>query len=304
VRYLDVEESGQRIDNYLARELKSVPKSRIYRMLRRGEVRVNGGRVRPTYRLAAGDRVRIPPVMAADRAVVVPPAALGARLEATILFEDEALIVIDKPAGVAVHGGSGLSGGVVEALRARRPDAFLELAHRLDRDTSGCLVLAKSRAALQVLHAALREGAMHKRYQLLVAGRWPRGRRSVQLRLERYVMANGERRVRVASAGKPARTDFAVRAELTGATWLEANLHTGRTHQIRVHAAASGCPVLGEAKYETESSQRLSAATGIQRLCLHAASIAFPWQGTRMRIDAPLPDAFETAWRRLTAAGD
>jgi 23S rRNA pseudouridine955/2504/2580 synthase len=308
VRHLRVSHDGQRIDNYLVRELRGVPKSRIYRMLRTGEVRVNGGRVKPTHRLVVGDRIRVPPLhglrdASADTTV---RGSEGARafigtavldyLERTILYEDAALIVIDKPAGLAVHGGSGISFGVIEALRRLRPEAELQLVHRLDRDTSGCLLLAKSRATLLALHRGLREGALRKRYDLLVYGRWPRRLTRVQLPLQKFVLGSGERRVRVHEAGKPSRTDFVVRATTERASWLEARLHTGRTHQIRVHAQASGHPVVGDRKYASAAQAAQSDALGIQRLCLHASELVLEHQGSRLRLEAPIPADFQAAW--------
>ena len=301
VTYIDVDDPGQRIDNYLNRVLKTVPKARIYRMLRRGEVRVNGGRVKPTYRVQAGDRVRVPPVRTGRR--LAPPARyqpLGTLLREGILFEDDGLLILDKPAGLAVHGGSGVSFGLIEALRAARSERFLELAHRLDRDTSGCLIVAKSRSALKQLHALQRTRQVRKTYDLLVAGRWPRGLNAVGLPLHRYVTASGERRVRVAGHGKPSRTTFSrVRIALS-ATWLQARLQTGRTHQIRVHAASSGHPVLGDDKYGTDASAAWSRMGGIGRLCLHATRLNFDWDGVHLRVDAPLPALFGEAWARLS----
>ena len=304
---IDAGEAGQRIDNFLLRRLKGVPKTRIYRMLRRGEVRVNGARTGPHRRLAAGDDVRIPPVRTARASAPAAPAgpagsgqALMARLDRRILFEDEGLLVIDKPSGLAVHGGSGVQLGLIEALRAGRSERFLELAHRLDRDTSGCLMIAKSRTALSELHRLLRAQQVRKSYQLLVSGRWPRRRTVVERPLHRFVTAAGERRVRVDAQGKPARTTFNVTRACAAASWLSARLHSGRTHQIRVHAAASGHPVLGEDKYETAASEQCSKAAGVNRLCLHAVRLSFEWDGASRRIEAPLPPLFAEAWGRLS----
>ena len=301
VTYMEVDDPGQRIDNWLNRVLKGVPKARIYRMLRRGEVRVNGGRVKPAYRLQAGDRVRVPPVRTGRRPV--PPAVrqpLGRLLGESVLFEDDGLLVLDKPAGLAVHGGSGVSHGLIEVLRATRAERFLELAHRLDRDTSGCLIVAKSRTALKALHLLHRTRQIRKTYDLLVAGRWPRKLDAVDLPLHRYVTMSGERRVRVAGHGKPSRTSFRPVSTAPIATWLQARLHTGRTHQIRVHAAASGHPVLGDDKYGTGASASASELAGPGRLCLHATRLSFDWGDARLRLDAPLPAAFTQAWDRLS----
>ncbi|MCY3795587.1 MAG: RluA family pseudouridine synthase [Gammaproteobacteria bacterium] len=298
---IDAGQAGQRIDNFLLRRLKGVPKTRIYRMLRRGEVRVNGARTGPHRRLAAGDDVRIPPVRTARAsAPATPGRALMAQLERRILFEDEGLLVIDKPSGLAVHGGSGVQLGLIEALRAGRSERFLELAHRLDRDTSGCLMIAKSRAALSELHRLLRAQRVRKSYQLLVCGRWPRHRTVVERPLHRFVTATGERRVRVDAQGKPARTTFNVLRACDAASWLSARLHSGRTHQIRVHTAASGHPVLGEDKYETVASEQCSNATGVNRLCLHAVRLSLEWDGTQQRFEAPVPPLFDEAWLRLS----
>ncbi|MCY3641257.1 MAG: RluA family pseudouridine synthase [Gammaproteobacteria bacterium] len=298
---IDAGQAGQRIDNFLLRRLKGVPKTRIYRMLRRGEVRVNGARTGPHRRLAAGDDVRIPPVRTARAsAPATPGRALMAQLDRRILFEDEGLLVIDKPSGLAVHGGSGVQLGLIEALRAGRSERFLELAHRLDRDTSGCLMIAKSRAALSELHRLLRAQRVRKSYQLLVCGRWPRHRTVVERPLHRFVTAAGERRVRVDAQGKPARTTFNVLRACDAASWLSARLHSGRTHQIRVHTAASGHPVLGEDKYETVASEQCSNATGVNRLCLHAVRLSLEWDGTQQRFEAPVPPLFDEAWLRLS----
>lgn len=304
VRYVTVgDDGGQRIDNYLLRELRGLPKSRIYRMLRKGEVRVNGSRVKPTHRLAPGDQVRLPPVRGLPGAGGAADAHIGQAvldtLAAAIVFEDDALLVLNKPAGMPVHGGSGLSFGVIEALRRLRPGVSLELAHRLDRDTSGCLLVAKSRSMLRVLHDALRAREVKKDYVLVVLGRWPRRVTTVQLPLLRYLTASGERRVRVAGDGKASRTDFTIRQAAAGATLLDARLHTGRTHQIRVHAAASGHPVAGDEKYSAPEQLERVRAAGVRRLCLHAASLALDLDGTRRRFEAPVPEELLAAWEAL-----
>ena len=303
---IEAEHEGQRIDNFLKTQLKGVPKSLIYRILRKGEVRVNKKRIKPEYKLCAGDEVRVPPVRVAEKNEL-PSANLGSiqRLESQILFEDEAMIVLNKPSGMAVHGGSGLSFGVIEGLRALRPEArFLELVHRLDRDTSGCLLLAKSRPALLALNTSLKQQQMDKRYLALVAGRWPARRDFVAARLDRYTLANGERRVRVDAEGKVARTRFAVREAFPKVSLLEAEPVTGRTHQIRVHAAHAGHPLLGDDKYGTRESQQLAARLGLSRLFLHAESLAFPepTSGREVRIRAPLPDDLESVLTRAREA--
>jgi len=298
---IDESMCGQRVDNFLALRLKGVPRSRVYRLLRRGEVRVNRGRVRPHYRLAAGDVVRVPPVWRVEtRSRAAPSRERRLAIERAILHEDDELIVLNKPAGWAVHGGSGVQLGLIEALRMGRSDRFLELAHRLDRDTSGCLMVAKSRTALAELHRLLRAQRVRKSYQLLVCGRWPRRRTVVERPLRRFVTAAGERRVRVDARGKPARTSFNLLRECDAASWLSARLHSGRTHQIRVHAAGCGHPVLGEDKYETAASEQCSKAANVNRLCLHAARLSLAWDGAQRRFEAPLPPLFDEAWARLS----
>ncbi len=274
-------DDGQRIDNFLVRFLKGVPRSRIYRMVRKGEVRVNGGRVAASYRLRLGDGVRLPPVRTAERPAAPSPGTRTLeRLERAILYEDERMIVLNKPTGVAVHGGSGLDYGVIEALRVLRPrQDGLELVHRLDRDTSGCLVLAKRRSALRTLHELFREGQVDKRYLALLAGRLELERTQVALALRKNTLRSGERLVRADAAGKPALTRFAVRRRYPRATLVEAKLETGRTHQIRVHAAAIGLPILGDDKYGDAEMNRAARQGGLKRLFLHAASLRFRWPG-------------------------
>ncbi|MEQ8861381.1 MAG: RluA family pseudouridine synthase [Pseudomonadales bacterium] len=308
MRYLTVrQDDRQRVDNFLLRELKGLPRSRIYQMLRKGEVRVNGGRVKPTHRLAVGDQVRIPPVhglpgAGADAPAFIGDAVLGT-LEEAVVFEDEDLLVINKPAGMPVHGGSGLAFGAIEALRRLRPGTDLELVHRLDRDTSGCLLVAKSRSRLLELHRALREREVKKDYSLIVLGLWPRRTTTVQLPLKRYLTASGERRVRVADDGKPSRTDFEIRERGAAATLLSARLHTGRTHQIRVHACATGHPVAGDVKYSSPRQQGAVAACGVHRLCLHAAELVVVIGGRKHRFSAPLPADLIAAWEALGSVG-
>ena len=289
-------EQGQRVDNFLLAQLKGLPRSRIYRMLRRGEVRVNGARAQPSRRLQRGDAVRIPPhrPAAAAGGAGFPPGAAPARLAASlrehVVYEDARLLVLDKPSGLAVHGGSGVSFGVVEALRLADPSVRFELAHRLDRDTSGCLLVAKQRAMLLQLHERFRTGKVRKRYQLLVCGCWPRRRRTVAEPLERFALATGERRVRASAHGEPARTDFAICRRAEDATWLAATPHTGRTHQIRVHAAVAGHPILGDDKYGHGD------APPAPRLMLHGATVECELDGVARRFEAPLPAAFAGWW--------
>jgi len=286
---VDSSSEGQRVDNFLMRVCKGVPRSHIYRVLRTGQVRVNSRRVDATYRLRPGDRVRIPPLrVAAPGRKPAPPTS---RLP-PVVHEDEALLVVDKPAGLAVHGGSGISFGVIEQLRAARPQlAFLELAHRLDRDTSGLLILAKKRSALTALHAALREGRVHKRYLVLVLGAWRGEERHVNLPLKKYVTRGGERRVSVHQDGRESRTVFRKERSLGDFTLLSADLLTGRTHQIRVQLTHLGHPVAGDDKYGDFERNRELAKRGLPRLFLHAAELEFdhPVSAKRMKLEAPLP---------------
>ncbi len=287
------EEAGQRIDNYLLRVCKGVPKSHIYRILRSGEVRVNKGRIDQLYRLEQGDLVRIPPIRVAEKAssAAVPGA------EFKIVHEDNHLLVIDKPAGVAVHGGSGVSYGVIEQLRAARPDAkFLELVHRLDRETSGLLLLAKKRSALTNLHDQMREGLTDKRYLTAVSGNWVNKRQHVKLPLHKYTTPDGERRVVVQAGGMESHTVFSLLRKWEEFALLEAELKTGRTHQIRVHLASSGFPILGDEKYgDFALNKQLQKATetrgALRRMFLHAHKITFthPDSGAKMTLQAPLP---------------
>jgi len=280
------ESAAQRIDNFLLKRLRGVPKSHVYRVLRSGEVRVNSGRVGPAYRLQIGDRVRVPPVRVSAAVKTARPA------EFPVVYEDAALLVIDKPAGVAVHGGSGVSYGVIESLRAARPQAkLLELAHRLDRDTSGLLIVCKKRSALTEMHRQLREGQVEKVYTTIVKG--TPAARSFELSepLHKYVTASGERRVSVQEGGMTARTGVRVRKRGAELSLLEVRLLTGRTHQIRVHLAHAGHPVLGDDKYGDFALNRELAKQGAKRLFLHAGRLAFahPLTGERLRLDSPLP---------------
>ena len=268
--------AGQRIDNFLLRVCKGVPKSHIYRILRSGEVRVNKGRVDAQYRLAYGDLVRVPPIRIAKSDEPVNAPAPSAHFD--ILFEDDHMLVIDKPAGVAVHGGSGVAFGVIEQLRNARPHAkFLELVHRLDRETSGVLMLAKKRAALVNLHEQIRENRVDKRYYALGHGDWQSDwgrRRIVKAPLHKYVAADGERRVRIQENGLPSHTVFNLIERWQDYAWVEAELKTGRTHQIRVHMASIGLPIAGDAKYGdfalNKELARPSAKPSLKRMFLHA----------------------------------
>ena len=285
------EAGGQRIDNYLVKLLKGVPKSHVYRILRSGEVRVNGGRAKPDYRVQGGDELRVPPVRVAERAPRAAP-PVSAALERAILLEDEYLLALNKPSGLAVHGGSGINFGVIEQLRAQRPQSrFLELVHRLDRDTSGVLLLAKKRSALTALHAELREGRVRKFYLALVKGKWLDGKQSVRLNLHKYLLASGERRVAVKADGQESHTIFALERACGDFSLLRAELKTGRTHQIRVHLAHLGFPIAGDDKYGDFESNKLLARSRLKRMFLHAANVTFrhPASGAKVTVEAPLP---------------
>lgn len=287
---IDATADGQRVDNFLLRELKGVPKSRIYRLLRKGEVRVNKGRVKPEYKLQAGDELRVPPVRMS--VIDAPPnvsSGLAERLESSILYEDEGLLVVDKPAGLAVHGGSGVNLGLIEALRVLRPQAkFLELVHRLDRDTSGCIMVAKKRTALLTLHEALRGDGVDKRYLALVAGEWPAHKHRIEAPLEKNTLRSGERVVRVSASGKSALTEFRVVERFPGATLVEARPITGRTHQIRVHAQFAGYPLACDDKYGDKEADIRFRDAGLKRLFLHAKSLSITWQAKPLKFEAPL----------------
>jgi 23S rRNA pseudouridine955/2504/2580 synthase len=296
---LDDARSGQRVDNFLLRELKGVPRSHVYRLVRSGEVRVNSRRVDVTYRLQPGDRIRIPPVRMASSGAPRPTVR---PVEFPLVHEDDALLVIDKPAGVAVHGGSGISSGVIEQLRAARPEArFLELVHRLDRDTSGLLMVAKKRSALLAMHRALREGGVDKRYLVLVKGRWTRASRDVTLPLRKYLTAAGERRVSVDPGGRESRTRFELIERVGDYSLLAATIETGRTHQIRVQLAQLGFPVVGDEKYGDFDLNKVLAKQGTRRMFLHAERLAFahPRTGDRLTLVAPLPPELRAILDRI-----
>ena len=304
VRYLTVDEnySGQRLDNFLNRELKGVPRTRLYKALRKGEIRVNKGRVKPDYRLVAGDMVRIPPLRTpAPSDPPTIPRYWAEQLQQRVVYEDGTLLVVDKPSGLAVHGGSGLNFGMIECLRQLRPeDRYLELVHRLDRDTSGLIMVARKPAVLRELHRQLREDKVDKRYLALVAGKWPRSLKRVEAPLQKNVLQSGERMVRVAKEGKPSITDFSVVERFENATLVEAKPVTGRTHQIRVHALHAGFPLLGDPKYGSEKGEKLCQLAELKRLFLHARSLRFrlPEIG-RLELDAPLDPELESALNKL-----
>lgn len=295
VQFIDIsdDEAGQRIDNFLLAKLKGVPKSMIYRIIRKGEVRVNKGRIKPEYKLAEGDQVRVPPVRVAEREEAPVSAKLDkvAALANCILYEDDSILVMNKPSGTAVHGGSGLSFGVIEGLRALRPEArFLELVHRLDRDTSGILLVAKKRSALRALHEQLRLKQMQKDYLALVRGNWQSHTKVIQAPLLKNILQSGERVVRVSPEGKPSETRFKVEERFENATLVKASPVTGRTHQIRVHTLHAGHPIAFDNRYGDKQFDSQLAGTGLKRLFLHASSLKFthPKSGEEMRIQAPL----------------
>jgi len=285
------ERDGQRIDNALATLLKGVPKSMIYRLLRTGQVRVNGKRAKPDTRLSDGDMLRIPPIRVAERPEGrEAPDALVSSLAETVIFEDKHFLVIDKPSGIASHGGSGVSHGAIELLRAARPHESLELVHRLDRDTSGVLVLARSRAGLTGLQAAIRAGEVTKQYLCLMVGHPSRAKFDVNAPLRKSILQGGERMVRVSEDGKPALTFFREMEQYPGARLMQATLGTGRTHQIRVHAAHVGHPLAGDPKYGDREMNKRFREMGLQRLFLHASHLSFELDGRLYSFSAPLPD--------------
>lgn len=299
---VDAEHAGRRVDNFLSTLLRDVPKSRIYRMLRKGEVRVNGGRVGPDHRLEADDLVRIPPVRqqpAGGRPAVARPADW---LAGRVIYEDARFLVVDKPSGMAVHGGSGVSFGVIETMRALRPELpEMELVHRLDRDTSGCLMIAKKPSALRRLHALLRQGAIGKRYLTLVKGRWRGGVRTIDQPLRKNVLRGGERVVHVHPEGKEAVSRFHPREQLKTACLMEVELETGRTHQIRVHAAHAGHPIAGDEKYGDAEFNKTLRGAGLRRLFLHAAALSIPLEEEAgvLTVSAPLPAELEQVVEHL-----
>ena len=286
------DEAGQRIDNFLVTRLKGLPKSRLYRLLRKGEVRVNKGRIKPEYRLEAGDSIRLPPMRVSEsKEVAAPGAAMRSRLEGGVLYENDELLVIDKPAGLAVHGGSGVSLGLIEALRATRPGETLELVHRLDRGTSGCLLVAKKRSALRALQGQLRSHQVDKVYLALVDGNWPKGLDVMDAPLNKVAAPSGENFVRVSKDGKRALTRFKVRKRFPGMTLLEVTLETGRTHQIRVHCQLAGHPLLGDDKYGSDARNLEMRGRGLRRIFLHAHRLCFqsPASGETLCVESPLP---------------
>ncbi len=302
VTYVEIGEdaAGQRLDNYLVRVAKGVPKSHIYRVVRQGEVRVNRKRAKAELKLETGDVLRIPPMRVSQRPVTQAPAAPFAEGAIPVLYEDRHLLVVNKPAGIAAHGGSGISYGLIERLRATHPDEpMLELCHRLDKETSGAIVIAKTRKALVRMHDLMKAGGVEKHYFTLVKGDWVNERQHVRLPLERYLLASGERRVRVSAEGMKAHSIFTQLERFGVVTFLDVELKTGRTHQIRVHACASGHPLVGDDKYgDFEFNKAVAQGTlgmPFKRMFLHAARLAFehPVSGEALDIRAPLPPECE-----------
>jgi 23S rRNA pseudouridine955/2504/2580 synthase len=291
-REVDPDEAGQRLDNYLLGRLKGVPRSRVYRLMRSGQVRVNAGRSAPSYRLKPGDRIRIPPVRQRPALSVAASSGGLAWLAQCIIFEDERLLVVDKPAGLAVHGGSSVDLGCIEGLRSIRPATkILELVHRLDRDTSGCLLVAKKRSVLRQLHALFRSGEVEKRYLALVRGSWQHGRLVSEAPLK-VSHRTGGAEVRVNQDGKYAHSEFNLIEQFSGAaSLLEVRIATGRTHQIRVHAAELGHPIAGDDRYGDRDFNRRLQRDGLKRMFLHAQSVSFEWpdSGAVFAVSAPMP---------------
>lgn len=300
VQFIEITDAleGQRIDNFLVKHLKGVPKSRIYRIIRKGEVRINKGRCDAKRKLVLGDIVRVPPVRVAEpKELVSAPAYLKSSLQRDILFEDDAILVINKPAGFAVHGGSGISSGVIEALRELRPEnRFLELVHRLDRDTSGCLIIAKKRSALRTLHEYFRGDGVKKSYLALLAGRWEKKKIIVDQPLLKNISQGGQRMVKVSSAGKPSQTRFRCLTAYQDSTLVEASPFTGRTHQIRVHALWLGHAIIGDERYGNRETNKVFRQRGYKRLFLHAHKLQFvhPVSGEVLKLVAPLADDLQT----------
>ena len=309
VTYWLIDESGvgQRIDNFLLKIAKGVPKSHIYRILRSGEVRVNQRRVDQTYRLCLHDKVRIPPLRLAQQSMCLPIPPKNNLNKLVVLYEDDYLLALNKPAGTAVHGGSGISYGVIEQMRQARPEQkFLELVHRLDRETSGVLLLAKKRSALLALHQQMRDGCMDKRYLACVHGEWPTAQENLIFPLFKYHTDKGERRVRVQEGGQFAHTIIKRLQVLNGFTLLEARLKTGRTHQIRVHLAHKGYPIVGDDKYGdfalNRELARVDQAYPFKRMFLHASELTLthPNDGQTLKLEASLPETCQLFLKQLS----
>ncbi|AZR82549.1 23S rRNA pseudouridine(955/2504/2580) synthase RluC [Thiomicrospira sp. S5] len=304
VKFLEVtsEDEGQRVDNFLMRHYRNVPKTLIYRIIRKGEVRVNKGRVKQNTRLADGDVVRVPPIKVPEKTESTVPAGQLQRIEDSILYEDKDLMVINKPSGVAVHGGSGIQWGLIEVVRALRPLAKrLELVHRLDRETSGCILLAKKASVLKALHEQIRENKMTKEYLALLTGHWPKGLEKVDLPLLKNTLQSGERVVKVSKEGKLSVSYFRILERFDDCELAAVRLKTGRTHQIRVHALSQGCPLVGDDKYGDKTLNKAYKKLGMKRLALHAQYLGFEHPVTQawLKVEAPLHDDFELTLTNL-----
>lgn len=307
VTFLEVseDESGQRLDNYLLRNAQNVPKTRVYRAIRKGEVRVNKARSKPDYRVQQGDIVRMPPLTVSERPDVSrPSAAWQHRIRDSVMLDDDDLLVINKPTGLAVHGGSGVKQGLIESLRTLFPkQRYLELVHRLDRDTSGIVLIAKNARTLRELHEQLRTDRVDKVYWALVAGKWPAYQKSVSAPLAKRHTPSGERIVKVSADGKKAKTDFKVLERLPSASLLEVKPISGRTHQIRVHSQHVGHPILGDTKYQNDASEGITSSLGLKRLFLHAKAIRFRVAGRHYELECPLSTELEAVLEVLRVEG-
>ena len=305
---IEADRAGQRIDNFLITHWKGVPKSHIYRLLRKGEIRVNKGRIKADYKLAAGDQLRLPPIrLPSTPEQPIAGERLRNLLAGSILYEDEYLLVLNKPANLAVHGGSGIDLGIIEVLRQAYDSNKLELVHRLDRETSGCLLVAKKRSALRQLQQQFRDQQTRKTYVTLVTGYWPNRCREVNLPLLKNQLASGERMVVVSDEGKPSLTQFKVIERFRDATLLEVGLLTGRTHQIRVHTQAQGHPILADEKYGDKGANKIFKQLGLNRLFLHAQQLHFNLvepggeKGKRLSVEAPLSDDLQQVLNKLAS---
>ena len=298
---ITTEKAGQRLDNFLMAKLKNVPKSRIYRAIRTGEVRINKGRTKPMYKIAAGDIVRVPPIRVVETKVNQANTWLVNVLKASILYEDEELLIINKPAGIAVHGGTGVDLDIIAAMRQITANDNIELVHRLDKGTSGCLMLTKKHQTLRMLHEKLRLGTINKKYLALVAGHWAKCA-IVDAPLHKDQLRSGERMVYVAASGKRAITKFTVMQNFQQATLVTAEPETGRTHQIRVHAAFKNHPVLGDPKYGDKELNGQLKSQGLKRMFLHASALSFEYNLNTLTVEAPLPEELQSLLEKLQSA--
>ncbi len=300
---IDADHEGRRIDNFLFNFLKSVPKGRVYKMIRKGEVRVNKKRIKTNYKLILGDSLRIPPVFVDDKAELQIPHRVIEQLRSATLYEDDAFLIINKPSGIPVHAGSGCVFGVIESFRAMDEfkDGYIELAHRLDRETSGCLILVKKPQVLRDMNKLIKDNQMSKRYLALVKGIWEGGRQMVDAPLLKNIRRGGERVVQVSEEGKTARTEFDLQKGFAEASLLEVTLHTGRTHQIRVHSTHIGTPIAGDNKYGDDGFNKTMKTLGLKRLFLHASHLSFTLGDMqKISVDAPLSDELKSVINKLS----